>query len=185
MFTFSRWDFKKENHFEFIKKLFVTNIKYIKMRSGEESWCRWCTCGSMEMSGRQGRTRSEKKSCCDVGFGQKDRRGQSWRCKGFPWEWEGWTGLETSPWEGQRDGLDVQTRESGCVGERRVKLELPGRRKRGRPQRWFMDAVRYYIFKWKGHLLVTRRFMTRARAAWQVDGHLKPGEFSQTVTTGF
>ena len=33
-------------------------------------------------------------------------------------------------------------RESGYIGRRMLELELPGRRRRGRPKRRFMDAVK-------------------------------------------
>ncbi|PME06485.1 hypothetical protein A8A06_13560 [Escherichia coli] len=36
----------------------------------------------------------------------------------------------------------VQRRDSGYIGQRMLKMELPGRRRRGRPQRRFMDVVK-------------------------------------------
>jgi len=36
----------------------------------------------------------------------------------------------------------VQRRDSGYIGRRMLEMELPGRRKRGRPKRRSMDAVR-------------------------------------------
>ena len=36
----------------------------------------------------------------------------------------------------------VRRRDSGYIGRRLPEMELPGRRRRGRPKRRFMDAVR-------------------------------------------
>ena len=36
----------------------------------------------------------------------------------------------------------AQRRESGDIGRRMLEMELPGRRRRGRPERRFMDAVK-------------------------------------------
>ena len=36
----------------------------------------------------------------------------------------------------------MQRRDSGDIGRRRLEMELPGRRPRGRPERRFMDAVK-------------------------------------------
>lgn len=35
----------------------------------------------------------------------------------------------------------VKRKDSGYTGQRMLKMELPGRRKRGKPQRSFMDVV--------------------------------------------
>uniref|UniRef100_A0A3Q0SSR8 NADH dehydrogenase [ubiquinone] 1 beta subcomplex subunit 6 n=1 Tax=Amphilophus citrinellus TaxID=61819 RepID=A0A3Q0SSR8_AMPCI len=40
------------------------------------------------------------------------------------------------------DGSDAQRRDSGYTGERVLEMELPDRRKRGRPQRRFLDVVK-------------------------------------------
>lgn len=40
-----------------------------------------------------------------------------------------WTGL-------------LQWKDSGHIGQRTLKMELPGRRKQGRGQRWFREAVK-------------------------------------------
>ncbi|KAI5088777.1 hypothetical protein C0J45_21349, partial [Silurus meridionalis] len=36
----------------------------------------------------------------------------------------------------------VQRRDMGCIGRRMLRMEPPGKRKRGRPRRRFMDVVR-------------------------------------------
>ena len=36
----------------------------------------------------------------------------------------------------------MQRRDSRYTGRRRLEMELPGRRRRGRPKRRFMDAVK-------------------------------------------
>lgn len=36
----------------------------------------------------------------------------------------------------------MQRRESGYVGQKMLKMELPGKRKSGRPQKRFMDVVK-------------------------------------------
>ena len=36
----------------------------------------------------------------------------------------------------------VQRRDSGNIGRRMLAMELPGRRRRGRPKRKYMDAVK-------------------------------------------
>ena len=39
----------------------------------------------------------------------------------------------------------VKRREEGCVGKRMMEMAVPGRRKKGRPRRRWMDLVREYI----------------------------------------
>ena len=36
----------------------------------------------------------------------------------------------------------VLRKDAGCVGRRMLMMELPGKRRRGRPERKFMDAIR-------------------------------------------
>ena len=38
--------------------------------------------------------------------------------------------------------VHVRRKDDGYVGRRMLRMELPGKRKRGRPERRFMDAVR-------------------------------------------
>ena len=38
--------------------------------------------------------------------------------------------------------MDVQRTDDGCTGRRMLKMELPGKRKRGRSKRRFIDMVR-------------------------------------------
>ena len=38
--------------------------------------------------------------------------------------------------------MHVLRRDRGCTGQRMLRLEVPGKRRRGRPKRKFMDVVR-------------------------------------------
>lgn len=50
--------------------------------------------------------------------------------------------LEIKPNRKGCDGLDVERRDGGHAGQRMLKIEMPVRRKRGRPQRRFMNVVK-------------------------------------------
>lgn len=54
----------------------------------------------------------------------------------------------------ERQSCHMQRKDSGYIGQIMLKMELPGRGKRGRPQRTFMDVVK------EGMQKVSRRSIT-------------------------
>ena len=53
-----------------------------------------------------------------------------------------WDGLERKHEARLRWYGHVLRKDDGYIGRRMLRIELPGKRKRGRPKRGFMDAVR-------------------------------------------
>ena len=54
-------------------------------------------------------------------------------------------------------------RDSGYIGRRILEMELPGRKRRGRPKRRFMDAVKEYML-----VVGVRVEDTRKRLKWKM-----------------
>ena len=54
-----------------------------------------------------------------------------------------WDGLERKHERRDLGGMEMYPRkEDGYIGRRMLRMELPGKRKRGRPKRRFMDVVK-------------------------------------------
>ena len=53
-----------------------------------------------------------------------------------------WDGLEKTREARLRWFLHVRRKDDGYIGRRMLRMDLPGKRKRRRPKRMFMDAVR-------------------------------------------
>lgn len=79
----------------------------------------------------------------------------------------------------------VQRMDSCYIGQRMRNLELRGRRERGRPQRWFMDAVKISLLT--GRVLQQNQVQGRAamcceqpKVGWGWVGEWKEEESTET-----
>ena len=58
-----------------------------------------------------------------------------------------WDGLEKTREARLRWFGHVRRKDDGYIGRRMMRMELPGKRKRGRPERRFMDVAKEYTSK--------------------------------------